>query len=254
MRRICPANFRSSPSSAAGREERRARCSKRWTPEAYYPIDVSGHALDRCRKELDGLSRIETIEGSYIDGLDRIQRNGEPILLLFLGSTIGNFDSRCRADFLRQVRSRMRAGDAMLIGCDLIKPVETMLDAYDDPSGVTASFNLNLLGRIDRELGGDFNLRAFAHEARWNPEERRIEMHLRSRVDQTVTIREGSVHAQFEAGETIWTESSHKFRAARYPEIASRATRVSASRKRSGSTRSGHSRKIFGARFETIRG
>jgi L-histidine N-alpha-methyltransferase len=193
------------------------------TPEAYYPIDVSGHALDRCRKELDGLSRIETIEGSYIDGLDRIQRNGEPILLLFLGSTIGNFEARCRADFLAQVRRRLRIGDALLIGFDLVKPVERMIEAYDDPTGVTAAFNLNLLGRINRELGGDFQLRAFAHEARWDERQQRIEMHLRSLARQTVTVREGSVHAQFEAGETIWTESSHKFRAADIECIASNA-------------------------------
>ena len=188
--------------------------------DRYFPIDLSISALERCRRELAGLTEIEPIEASYLNGLDRIPRDGAPLLVLFLGSTIGNFDSRCRADFLRQVRSRMRAGDAMLIGCDLIKPVETMLDAYDDPSGVTASFNLNLLGRIDRELGGDFNLRAFAHEARWNPAERRIEMHLRSRIDQTVTIREARLECHLRADETIWTESSYKFEADEIPEIA----------------------------------
>jgi L-histidine Nalpha-methyltransferase len=86
-----------------------------------------------------------------------------------------------------------------------------MLAAYDDPSGVTGSFNLNLLGRINRELGGDFNLRAFEHEARYDARERRIEMHLRSRSDQTVRIPEAGVQCTFRPGETIWTESSHKF-------------------------------------------
>jgi L-histidine N-alpha-methyltransferase len=189
-------------------------------PGDYFPIDLSSHALERCRRELSGLVRVEPIEASYIHGLDRIHRNGEPILVLFLGSTIGNFDARCRTDFLRQVRSRMRAGDALLIGYDLIKPVDTLMDAYDDPSGVTASFNLNLLGRINRELGGDFDLRAFEHRAIWNRAERRIEMHLRSREDQTVTVREAELRSSFREGETIWTESSHKFEANEIEGIA----------------------------------
>jgi len=188
--------------------------------ERYVPIDLSASALERCRRELHGLAEIELLEASYLQGLDHIVRNGGPMLVLFLGSTIGNFDARCRGDFLRQARARMRAGDAMLIGFDLIKPVETMLDAYDDPCGVTASFNLNLLGRIDRELGGDFNLRAFSHEARYDAGERRIEMHLRALADQEVTIREACFACRFRCGETIWTESSHKFDAGEIPEIA----------------------------------
>jgi L-histidine Nalpha-methyltransferase len=189
-------------------------------PGEYFPIDLSTHALERCRRELSGLARVEPIEASYINGLDRVPKNGAPLLVLFLGSTIGNFDARCRSDFLRQVRSRLRAGDALLIGCDLVKPIETLLDAYDDPSGVTASFNLNLLGRINRELGGDFDLRAFSHQAIWNAAERRIEMHLRSREDQTVVVREAQFECSFRAGETIWTESSHKFEADEIDGIA----------------------------------
>ncbi|HWZ32473.1 MAG TPA: L-histidine N(alpha)-methyltransferase [Bryobacteraceae bacterium] len=190
------------------------------SPEAYFPIDLSSSALENCRQALAGLTSVEPVEATYLNGLDRVPRNGDPLLVLFLGSTIGNFDSRCRADFLRQVRARLRQGDAMLIGFDLVKPLETLLDAYDDPSGVTASFDLNLLGRINRELGGDFNLRAFAHEARYHSDERRIEMHLRSRIDQTVTVREAKIESRFRADETIWTESSHKFHAEEIPEIA----------------------------------
>ena len=192
-------------------------------PQTYFPIDVSRSALDHCAAELHGLAEIETIEASYLDGLDRVNRrreDGNPLLVLFLGSTIGNFDARCRGDFLNQLRQRMQPGDAMLIGFDLIKPVEVMIDAYDDPTGVTASFNLNLLGRINRELGGDFDLRAFQHRAIYNEEERRIEMHLRSRVDQTVAVREADAQYSFRADETIWTESSHKFDAGEIPEIA----------------------------------
>jgi L-histidine N-alpha-methyltransferase len=192
-------------------------------PESYFPIDVSAHALERCRRELHGLTRVIPMEASYLDGLDRIQKNGEPILLLFLGSTIGNFEARCRTDFLAQVRRRLRTGDALLIGFDLLKPVDTMIEAYDDPAGVTAAFNLNLLGRINRELGGDFHLRSFAHQATWDDSEQRIEMHLRSLERQTVTIREAKFCTHFEAGETIWTESSHKFHAPDIQHIAAQA-------------------------------
>jgi L-histidine N-alpha-methyltransferase len=205
-------------------------------PKTYFPIDVSRAALDRCTRELCGMARIQPIEDSFLEGLDRVnperandrvnvdqanlRPDRAPLLLLFLGSTIGNFDSRCRNDFLRQVRSRLRPGDAMLIGMDLVKPLEAMLDAYDDPAGVTAAFNLNLLGRINRELSGDFDLRAFAHHAVYNQTERRIEMHLRSRIDQTVTIAQADFRCRFRPDETIWTESSHKFYADEIPEIA----------------------------------
>lgn len=195
--------------------------------DAYFPIDVSAAALERCRTELNGMARVEPIEASYLNGLDRVPRNGAPVLLLFLGSTLGNFEPRCRDDFLRQVRSRLQPGDAMLIGCDLIKDAGTMIQAYDDPTGVTAAFNLNLLGRINRELGGDFDLRAFAHCALYNPAERRIEMHLRSLIDQTASIEAAGFCAHFRAGETIWTESSHKFDAAEIVEIAQAAGFVS---------------------------
>ena len=96
----------------------------------------------------------------------------------------------------------MRAGDALLVGFDLLKPVEMLLAAYDDPTGVTAAFNLNLLGRVNRELDGDFDLRAFCHEARFDPAEQRIEMHLNSRCDQTVNIRRAGFRCTLREGET----------------------------------------------------
>ncbi|HLW75701.1 MAG TPA: L-histidine N(alpha)-methyltransferase [Bryobacteraceae bacterium] len=196
-------------------------------PKTYFPIDVSPAALERCRRELDGLAAIQPIEASYLDGLDCVNRRRGgcstgrgSMLILFLGSSIGNFDSPCREVFLRQVRARMKSGDALLIGFDLVKDLDRMLDAYDDPTGVTAAFNLNLLGRINRALAADFDVRAFAHRAIYNSSERRIEMHLRSRVDQVVTVAEADFQAHFRADETIWTESSHKFDAAELPEIA----------------------------------
>jgi len=167
------------------------------------------------------MAEIQAIEASYLDGLDRVNRSreGGPLLVLFLGSTIGNFDSRCCGDFLWQVRQRLQPGDAMLIGFDLVKPLQVMIDAYDDPTGVTGAFNLNLLGRINRELGGDFDVRAFAHQAIYDQDEHRIEMHLRSRVPQSVRIADADFEFSFCADETIWTESSHKFEAEEIAEI-----------------------------------
>jgi uncharacterized SAM-dependent methyltransferase len=139
------------------------------------------------------------------------RRPGESFLVMFLGSTIGNFERKCAVTFLRDLHRALLPGDLLLLGADLVKDRDRMLVAYDDPTGVTGAFNLNLLGRINRELGGDFRLRDFEHEARWNEEQRRVEMHLRSRLNQTAFIAESDLAVTFLAGETIWTESSHKF-------------------------------------------
>ena len=142
------------------------------------------------------------------------------MLVLLLGSNIGNFDMPAAHGFLRAIRDALAPGDALLLGADLVKPERDLQLAYDDPLGVTAAFNRNLLVRINRELGGTFDLDAFAHVAVWNPAHQRVEMHLESRVDQRVTISSAqsagsaspwSVH--FAAGERIWTESSYKYRA-----------------------------------------
>jgi dimethylhistidine N-methyltransferase len=191
----------------------------------FYPIDVSPDALAQCQRDLSDVAAVYPFEQSYLHGLAGAtaeRRPGETLLILFLGSNIGNFERPCAIEFLREVRQNMRPGDALLLGADLVKNREQMLVAYDDPTGVTAAFNLNLLGRINRELGGNFNLRDFEHEARWNETERRIEMHLRSRIDQTVEIAHASISASFSAGETIWTESSHKFELPELFELASR--------------------------------
>ena len=180
----------------------------------YFPIDVSHEALARCQRELADIADVHPLEDSYLDGMARaaVQRGPhESLLVLFLGSTIGNFERSCAIDFLRDLREWLVPGDALLIGADLLKDRDRMLLAYDDPTGVTAAFNLNLLGRINRELDADFDLSKFKHEARWNESERRIEMHLRSQVDQSVFIPGADFRAGFDAGETIWTESSHKF-------------------------------------------
>ncbi len=142
--------------------------------------------------------------------------------MLFLGSTIGNFDRDAGEEFLHEAREILRPGDALLLGTDLEKSVELQMLAYDDPAGVTAAFNLNLLARINRELGADFDLSCFRHEARWNYAERRIEMHLRSTHRQTVHIPAASLRLMLDEDETIWTESSHKYQAGEILEMAAR--------------------------------
>ena len=182
---------------------------------AYYPIDLSTLALDRCAQELSPFATVFPIEATYLDGLREVASRrapGQALVLLFLGSTIGNFEPAAATDFLKSVRSLLQPGDALLLGTDLVKPVERLQAAYDDPTGVTAAFNLNLLARINRELDGNFNLRQFEHVIRYHAAAQRIEMHLRSRVRQTVAIPGADLTVDFEAHETIFTEACHKFR------------------------------------------
>jgi L-histidine Nalpha-methyltransferase len=113
--------------------------------------------------------------------------------------------------FLNQVRRILQPGDSLLLGTDLEKPAAQLLAAYDDELGVTAAFNLNLLARINRELGGDFDLAHFEHVAKINHHTRSVEMHLRSRRRQTVNVAAAELSVEFMEGETIWTESSHKY-------------------------------------------
>jgi uncharacterized SAM-dependent methyltransferase len=164
-------------------------------------------------------------ERPYLDGLLAAaagRHESERLLVLFLGSTIGNFDRDAGERFLGEVRRILYPGDALLLGTDLEKPLPQLIAAYNDSIGVTAAFNLNLLARINRELDADFDLAAFRHEARYNCAERRVEMHLRSLRDQSVRIGRSGCTVAFAKDETIWTESSHKFRAEEIPEMAKR--------------------------------
>jgi L-histidine Nalpha-methyltransferase len=198
------------------------------SPVDYYPIDVSATALSQCTAALESIPGLRIIESNsdYLAGLDYAASRrapGQRFLVLFLGSTIGNFDYRASRTFLREIRSRLSPGDALLLGADLVKPLPQMLAAYDDAMGVTAAFNLNLLARINRELDSDFDLRRFSHRASFNHEESRIEMHLVSRVAQKLDIRAIDREISFAAGETIWTEGSYKFRREEILEIAAGA-------------------------------
>ncbi|KKB63612.1 hypothetical protein WM40_11040 [Robbsia andropogonis] len=235
--------------SGSGRKTRALlQALTREGPVHYCPIDVSGAALAQCAQALSDLPgvTIQPFEGDYLDGLAHVGRErmhadtdeavparqgavglqpprgdvaalgsrdlrGAPMLVLFLGSTIGNFPRLAAQRFMMALRSAMCAGDALLLGADLLKPIDTLLNAYDDATGVTAAFNLNVLGRINRELQGDFLLSAFEHVARFNPQARSVEMHLRAKQGQHVNIPVAGLQAGFVTGETIWTESSHKY-------------------------------------------
>ena len=180
----------------------------------YYPVDISPAALEGCQQELGSLAHVRPILTDYLTGLRQVQdqrTEGDQLLLLFLGSTIGNFERETVPEFLENVRSFLKPGDLFLVGADLIKPEAMLVDAYDDSLGVTAAFNLNLLRRINTELGGNFDLRAFRHRAVWNAEHRRIEIHLLSSVEQVVFVEALQFAVSFHEGETIWTESCHKF-------------------------------------------
>lgn len=182
----------------------------------YFPIEISPSALAACEKELDRIDLVSIVgyERPYLEGLAAAAERREAdqhLLVLFLGSTIGNFDRDAGETFLREVRAILSPGDALLLGTDLVKPVPQLLLAYDDPAGVTAAFNLNLLCRINRELGANFDIAQFAHEARWNALERRIEMHLRSRRELRVEIPAADLSFTLEKDETLWTESAHKY-------------------------------------------
>jgi uncharacterized SAM-dependent methyltransferase len=138
-------------------------------------------------------------------------RDQRPLIVLFLGSNIGNFDRASAHELLCRIHDTLRPGDALLLGIDLVKSPSELLLAYDDPLQVTAAFNRNVLRRINEELGGTFVLDGFAHRACWNGREHRIEMHLVSTRRQTVRIAATDLEMDFEAGESIWTESSYKY-------------------------------------------
>jgi L-histidine N-alpha-methyltransferase len=180
-------------------------------------VDFSAAAV---AASLERLAKIPGVKArghraAYERGLSeatRARRGRGECLVLFLGSNIGNFDPQDAARLLGTVRRRLRPGDALLLGTDLVKPERALLAAYDDPLGLTAVFDRNLLVRLNRELGADFDLRAWQHRALWNAKARRVEMHLVSRRRQRVAIPRAGVVADFAAGETIFTESSYKYR------------------------------------------
>lgn len=181
----------------------------------YEPVDVSASALEAARRRIEReipqvrvLPRVE----DYTRAL-RLDPGcpGERRLVLYIGSSIGNFDPADAARILRSVRAELQPGDGLLLGVDLVKEESILLAAYDDAAGVTAAFNRNLLVRLNRELAADFATERFVHRALWNPTESRIEMHLESLASQRVHLPELDLHADFAPGDRIHTENSYKY-------------------------------------------
>lgn len=179
----------------------------------YVPIDISTSMLETMARDLTadypGL-HIDALATDYLHGLTALP-NAQRRLVLFLGSNLGNFTPDEQAQLFESMASSLQAGDYLLLGLDLRKPVEILERAYNDAAGVTAAFNMNLLQRINRELRADFDLSSFSHWAFYNRQLHQIEMHLRSDVVQAVTIADLDLQVSFRAGETIHTEISRKF-------------------------------------------
>ncbi len=195
----------------------------------YVPVDISTSALEASAHALLGVYErlsVAAYAGDYDSALPHLSENfaaGTRALVLFLGSNIGNFDRGGARDFMRRLRGSLRAGDALLLGADLKKERAVLEAAYDDPLGVTAAFNLNVLARANRELGADFNLRHFRHVAVYDEGEGRVEMHLESTREQTVNLGAPGASVSFRAGERIHTENSYKYSPAELSALASAA-------------------------------
>lgn len=191
-------------------------------------VDISDAALEATRRRLAlaGFDHATSHRGAFEEALHTIglrPGGAAPLLVLFLGSNIGNLPPGQALGFLAAIRAALRPGDRLLIGVDLVKPPEVLVRAYDDPLGVTAAFNLNILCRLNRDLGADFDLSAFRHRAVWNEKASRVEMHLVSQRAQQVNIRLLNVSRAFERGQYIWTESSYKYEPERVRDMLAEA-------------------------------
>ncbi len=180
----------------------------------YAPLDISPAALQQAQKSLaarfDGRLAVHPIVADFAD-LNLIRAMPEPRLVLYIGSSLGNLDSGEAVSLLRRIRSVLGGRDHLLLGTDLVKSPSVLLPAYDDAAGVTARFNKNILARINRELGGRFDLDAFRHLALWNAPQSRVEIYLESCREQIVWIDALRLAVHFSAGERLHTENSHKY-------------------------------------------
>jgi L-histidine N-alpha-methyltransferase len=189
-----------------------------YAPVTYCPVEISETALDNARRALGDLDSLEIrgIASEYLPGIETALRHrepGVPALVLFLGSSLGNFDPLASFRFLQSIRRMLIPGDSLLLGADLEKPEPRLIAAYDDALGVTAAFNLNLLVRMNRELDANFHLPHFRHRVRFDSARRNVEMHIESLRDQEVLIGSGGFTVSLRNGETIHTENSHKYSA-----------------------------------------
>jgi L-histidine Nalpha-methyltransferase len=187
-------------------------------------VDVSPSALAAAlRLVSEGRDvRVVTHASRYEDGLVRAtatRGRTDRCAVLFLGSNIGNFDPPAASAFLFMVRAALKPGDCLIIGADLVKPAPVLLAAYDDPLGLTAAFNKNLLVHLNRDLGATFDIAGFDHRAVWNAQDSRVEMHLVSRRPQRVDVPASGLSIELAAGEVIWTESSYKYSASQFTTL-----------------------------------
>jgi L-histidine N-alpha-methyltransferase len=195
----------------------------------YYPIDVSETALQEARTRLESELPEVTVEPIVADYTEGMRQNNAGLagagrrLVLYIGSSIGNFSPADAIEVLRGVRAQLTPGDCLLLGTDMVKDTNMLLAAYDDAAGVTARFNMNMLIRINRELDATFNPQLFRHQARWNEQHSRIEMHLESLLAQKVAVRALDLEVRFSLGETIHTENSYKFTDRRVLALLTRA-------------------------------
>jgi dimethylhistidine N-methyltransferase len=180
----------------------------------YVPVDISRVAVrearDRVRAEVPQ-SFVRPMVVDFSEGFDFLRSIPGRRLVLYLGSSIGNFDPPAAVEMLESVRNELAPGDALLLGTDLVKSPEILVPAYDDAQGVTAEFNKNILSRLNRELGANFDLDSFRHIACWNASASRMEMHLESIQAQTVDLKLIQLPVKFRAEERIHTENSYKY-------------------------------------------
>lgn len=180
----------------------------------YLPIDISSNALSLLNKDLsETLPKVsvKTQQGDYFEILASLKNSNKPKVILFLGSNIGNMKDAMAAEFIYNLGANLKPGDKLLLGVDLIKAKEIVLPAYNDNKGITAKFNLNLLHRMNEELGADFNLENFKHQPEYNEEEGIAKSYIVSTKKQTVTIKAIETIYHFEANEKIHTEISRKY-------------------------------------------
>ena len=187
---------------------------RRQSRALFYPIDVSSSALNEAVRQLGCQFpdlRVNPIVADYTGGVPTLGRISGRKLVLYIGSSIGNFEPPAAIGILRRIRRTLRPGDALLLGADIAKSPKILLPAYDDAQGVTAAFNKNILARLNRELEADFRLAAFRHVALWNRRHSRMEIYLESMMAQTAFVAALAMDLSFERGERIHTENSYKY-------------------------------------------
>jgi len=193
----------------------------------YLPIDISQNVLDELEADLDKRwpeLNVQSQQGDYFEVLKSLSKYDTiPKVVLFLGSNIGNFEREDALRFLKELKASLRSGDQLLIGIDLKKDPEVIIQAYDDPTGITAAFNLNLLRRINRELDADFQLDQFRHWETYNPQTGATRSYLISQQAQNICINALNQSFHFEAWESINVELSQKYSVSEIEVLAQKA-------------------------------